>query len=65
MTTMEKRIGDFSVTVEQDNSANGPFVLMVYGGPHPRCLAVRFPKEEDAIARLYKVSSRDLMKAKF
>lgn len=66
MTTKrtEKQIGDFTVRVEPDESLNGPYKVVVYGGPNPRTLAARFDSESSAVEYLDHVSSRTLMEHK-
>jgi hypothetical protein len=56
----EKQIGDFTLRVVADASANGPFAIEVLGGPAARTLACRFASEDDAAAYLSRVTSRSL-----
>ena len=64
MTQTEKQIGDFTVRVEADASVNGPYKVVVVGGPNPRTLAARFESQTRAIEYLGSVSSRTLMERK-
>lgn len=61
----EKKIGDFTLRVEQRPGLNGPFAVRVYGCPGVRTLACRFQTEKEAAEYLRKVNSRDLMECKF
>lgn len=58
--TAEKRIGDFTVcVVSAETGINGPWIVVVYGGPHPRTLG-HFRTEDEAESFLSGVSSRTL-----